>query len=247
MHVEAVANVVGLAEVQSALLFLAACVVHLRARSGAESLDGPSGQRLDGYRHPYGAARTAAVTSLFLSALLTKESAVTLPGALFLLDAARERLAPADLKGYVRHRWPLYLALLLSATAVLVARFHILGSVAQPLASLGGDLLEGGVPRIWTLAQAWVHYLRLLIFPLALSTQATARRTWAAIAIRSPGGSVLHHPHLRRPRSPKPSRCLSPAPPSPVLVDHHKSRVLPFHRPVTTVGCLIRPPRPSPT
>ena len=34
---------------------------------------------------------------------------------------------------------------------------------------MGADLLQEGVPRIWTVAGIWTHYVRLMVFPLDLS------------------------------------------------------------------------------
>jgi tetratricopeptide (TPR) repeat protein len=48
-------------------------------------------------------------------------------------------------------------------------RFAVLGSLAHPLGPLGADLLQQGVPRIWTIAGIWTHYVRLMVFPLDLS------------------------------------------------------------------------------
>ena len=157
VHVEAVSNIVGLAEVQAAVFFLAACLVHLRG--GLALAEGTS----------YGARRIAAVTALYLAAFLTKESAVTLPGVLFLLDAAREHIGRGELRGYVRRRWPLYGVLTAAAGVALAMRFAVLGSLARPLGPLGADLLQEGVPRIWTVAGIWTHYVRLMVFPLDLS------------------------------------------------------------------------------
>ena len=157
VHVEAVSNIVGLAEVQAAVFFLAACLVHVRAapalRAGAR----------------YGPGRIAAVTALYLGAFLTKESAVTLPGVLLLLDAARERLGLTELRAYLRRRVPLYATLAVAAVAVLVERYRVLGSLANPLGPLGADLLQQGVPRIFTVAGIWTHYVRLMVFPMDLS------------------------------------------------------------------------------
>jgi tetratricopeptide (TPR) repeat protein len=162
VHVEAVSNIVGLAEVQAAVFFLAACLVHLRA--------GPALRATDEPRARYGPGRIAGVTALYLGAFLTKESAVTLPGAVFLLDCARERLGLAEVGAYLRRRWPLYAALAAAAALVLAVRFAVLGSLAAPLGPLGADLLAQGVPRIWTVAGIWTHYVRLMVFPADLSS-----------------------------------------------------------------------------
>ena len=149
IHVEAVSNVVGRAEVLSALFFLVACILVLRG-----------GERI-------GAGRLLAVLTLYLLAFLTKESAITFLGVLFLLDAARWRLTPRDLVQYLRRRWTLYAGLLAVAFGVLYARYLVLGNVARPFPPLGADILED-IPRIWTVAATWLHVVRLLFFPLDL-------------------------------------------------------------------------------
>jgi len=150
VHVEAVANVIGVAELLSAGFFLAACLVHVR--SGPESRWRSS----------------LAVGLLYMLAFGAKESAVTLPGIIFLLDGARERLSHRDLAGYLRRRWKVYGVMAVVAAFMLLVRVRILGSVASPFGPLGADLLEE-VPKIWTLAEVWSHYVRLMIFPMDLS------------------------------------------------------------------------------
>jgi len=83
IHVEAVANVVGFAEIFSSVLYLLACLLFLR-----------SGIRIT-------LRRGAAITVLFLVAFLAKESAVTLPGVLFLLDGARADTRVREVLSYV--------------------------------------------------------------------------------------------------------------------------------------------------
>lgn len=150
VHVEAVANVIGVAEIASTIFFLLACLLHLR---------GPE-------RSGWG--RALAVGGLYLLAFGAKESAVTLPGVIFLLDAARRRLGFGELAGYLRDRWRVYLVMLVAAVALLVVRFRILGSIANPFGPLGADLLQE-IPRIWTLAEIWSNYVRLMVFPMDLS------------------------------------------------------------------------------
>ena len=158
VHVEAVSNIVGIAEVQAAVFFLAACLVHVRAGPPLE--EGGS----------YGIGRVLAVTTLYLGAFLTKESAVTLPGVIFLLDATRAQIGLGDLKAYARRRALLYGVMAAGAGVVLALRFAVLGSLAHPLGPLGADLLQQGVPRIWTVAGIWTHYVRLMVFPLDLAS-----------------------------------------------------------------------------
>jgi protein O-mannosyl-transferase len=151
VHTEAVANVIGIAEILPAIFYLLACLVHLR------------GPRETGW------LRALGIGVLYALAFGGKESAVTLPGALFLLDAARSRLGFAELPGYVRERWRAYAVMAGVAAALLWARLQVLGSIAHPFGPLGAGLLDE-VPRIWTLAQVWSHYVRLLVFPMDLSS-----------------------------------------------------------------------------
>ena len=109
VHVEAVANVVGLAEVFSSALYLGACLVFLRAGERIALLPG------------------AAITILFVLAFLAKESAVTLPGVLFLLDGARDNVGFKGALSYVRRRWGLYLSLTVAAGLILIGRYAVLG------------------------------------------------------------------------------------------------------------------------
>jgi len=150
VHTEAVANVIGVAELLPAFLFVLACLVHLR---------GPG-------RTGWG--RALVIGLLYAIAFGGKESAATLPGVIFLLDAARSRLGFKDLKAYISHRWRAYLVMLVVASAMLLAREQILESIAHPFGPLGADILKEA-PRIWTLAEVWSNYVRLLVFPMDLS------------------------------------------------------------------------------
>ena len=150
LHVEAVANVIGNADVMAALLGLAACWIHLRA--GAR----------------YGWGRSLAVAALIGLAALSKEIAYTLPALLFLLDAARAELGPRELPAYVRDRWRPYLASAVVMAAILLARMQVLDEVAAAQLPAGASRL-GEMSRVWTVPAIWSHYVRLLLFPLDLN------------------------------------------------------------------------------
>jgi len=150
VHVEAIANVVGVAELLSTLFFLLACLLIFRARDRM------------------GPGRTSAVLLLYFLAFLTKESAITLPGVVLLLDCSREDIRARDLGSYLARRWPLYGGMVLAAGVVFLGRFLVLDSLVSPYAPLGASLLDE-VPRIWTVAGTWPHVIRLLFFPLDLS------------------------------------------------------------------------------
>lgn len=151
VHVEAVANVIGVAEIASTIPVLVACLLHVR------------GDERTGW------GRALGIGGLYALAFGAKESAVTLPAVLFVLDAARRRIAWRDLAAYARDRWRLYVVLALVAAAMLAGRWIILGSIASPFGPMGADLLAE-IPRIWTLAEIWMHYVRLWVFPLDLAS-----------------------------------------------------------------------------
>ena len=156
VHTEAVANVVGMAELLSATLYLGACLVAVRCRGRM------------------GSGRVLVVTGLFLAAALTKESAVTLPGAILLADAAGRNLHVRHLRAYLMERWPLYAALVVSAGLVFAGRLAVLGSIADPYPPMGAEVLAGGeVPRIWTVLGTWPEVFRLFFLPWELSADYT--------------------------------------------------------------------------
>jgi hypothetical protein len=150
VHVEAVANVVGVAEILSAFFFLWACILILRARNGM------------------GPGRLVGVLSLYCLAFLTKESAITLLGVVLLLDSSKTDLGVKDLGSYLARRWVLYGGMLAAAGLILFGRFLVLGSLAKPYPPLGATILSE-IPRIWTVVATWPHIIRLLFFPLDLS------------------------------------------------------------------------------
>lgn len=150
VHTEAVANVVGVAEIVSAAAVIAACIVHLRS----------------GERSRWGAS--VGIGLLYVLAFGAKESAVTLPGLIFLIDAARGRLGWGELPGYLARRWRVYFTMLVVAIGLLTARIEVLGGTLVPRAPGGAELLLE-IPRIWTLGEIWTHYVRLWVFPLDLS------------------------------------------------------------------------------
>ena len=153
VHTEVVANVVGFAEIVGALAMVSACLLFLRWR--------PDG---------FGPARSTAIAGIFALGLLTKESVITLPGVLFLLDGYLEDTTLADLRAYIRDRWVLYGSIVAAAALVFLGRHAVLGSIADPLPPLGADLLLE-IPRIWTLGEIWTHYVRLLFVPWDLSAE----------------------------------------------------------------------------
>lgn len=150
VHVEAVANVVGLAELLAGLLVFSACLLYLRRQ-----------------RRALGAGTVGGIALLYAAAFLAKESAAVLPALLVLLDAWKDRLELRRLPAYLRSRAPLFGTLAGVAAVILGIRVAVLGTVASAYPPLGADLLAE-IPRIWTLPVIWLHYIRLLFFPAEL-------------------------------------------------------------------------------
>jgi len=149
VHVEAVANGVGVAELLAAVLLLAALVPivrHDRLTTGG----------------------TLLVVLLYGLAFGAKESAVVLPGLVFVVDGVRRRLRLGDLGGWLRDRAPLLGGMALVAAVLLWARMEILGGIATAEAPLGAGILPN-IPRIHTLGEIWAHMVRLVTLPTWLS------------------------------------------------------------------------------
>jgi hypothetical protein len=173
VHAEAVANLVGRAELLAAVFYLGACVVYL----GATRLT---------------PGRTAAVAGLMLLALGSKEMAVTLPGALLVLDALRTRGERTGIARLLHRNRGVLAALAATLAAYLLLRWVVLGGV---LGESGAAYLAplGTVRRLALAARLWPEYLRLLLWPADLSAEwapATLnvprwneRAVWASLAL----------------------------------------------------------------
>ncbi len=165
VHVEAVANIVGRAELLAAAFVLVAALVYLRGdllRSRARLCVG-----------------SAAIAVAYLLGLGSKEIAVTLPGLLVVLEAGRWRGAPGgaaargeggawpQVTARLRARWPVYLLLAVALGAYLLVRSAVLGTaVGNDGAGFLRPLTSG--ERVLTAVSVWPEYLRLMVFPVHL-------------------------------------------------------------------------------
>ncbi|MBI4541229.1 MAG: hypothetical protein HY704_17140 [Gemmatimonadetes bacterium] len=156
VHVEAVANVVGRAELLAALFYLTACLLYLWTPDAA--------------RRAARSARLLALGGLYFAALLSKESAVTLPAALVLLDAgARARRGGPSFLRRVGDELPAYALLCVAFLAYLGLRY-------LALEGLVGDSPHPALrelstrERLLTALTLWPEYLRLLLVPIQLSS-----------------------------------------------------------------------------
>ena len=156
IHVEAVASVVGRAEILATLFAVAAALLY-RAHGQAEPSPGRSRSVL-----------AAAVLGALLLALASKESAFATPALLLLMDwaGAREEGVPAAVR-FRRHAG-LWAATVGLTAGWLLLRARILGGLAgdYPAPGLGGTTAW---QRVLIMLPLVPEYLRLFVFPARLS------------------------------------------------------------------------------
>lgn len=174
VHVEAVANIVGRADIFSAGFIFAAMMAWSRLA-------------------PRGAAVVITVPLLFLLALGSKESAVMLPPLLVLLDAASGRLRPSNVKGWLQDRTVSLVALALVAVVYVAVRQAVLGTMAPESVNPVMAAAPPGLPRVLTALQIWPEILRLLVFPWTLLADYNPRILVPAEGLtpRALGGLVI--------------------------------------------------------
>jgi len=151
VHVEAVANVVGRAELMAAFFVLLACI--------AWTWDRPS----------HNTIRSAVVCALFALAMLCKESAAVLPALLVMIDAAQKRWnGVRDLPEYLVRCWRFYAALTAVLIGAVALRIAVTGVASPTQVDPIIEILQSPVDRVRTSMQVWPQYLRLLFFPRVL-------------------------------------------------------------------------------
>ncbi|MEN9791793.1 MAG: hypothetical protein RLZZ63_1451 [Gemmatimonadota bacterium] len=150
LHVEAVGNVVGQAELLVALALVGGLVLYIDARSTA--------------RWPAG--RLAAIIGLFVVGLLSKEHAIVFPGLLVVIEVAMQRAGrcPRGLPP-LRIRLVYWIATFV-ALGYLLLRSQVLssakGGIHPSLAFLSAD------QRIFAAIGFWPEIARLLLWPVRL-------------------------------------------------------------------------------
>lgn len=146
VHVEAVANVVGRAEILSALFFLAGCLGYMRLRSR------------------WNTALLLCV-AYFLS-LASKEMGATLPAALLLIEWIRRGSIRGSLD-ILRRRWTTFVALAATLAGYFLLRLVNIGTLLGRERPPWYFEMPEGTPT-WTAIRVWPEYLRLMVVPLDL-------------------------------------------------------------------------------
>jgi protein O-mannosyl-transferase len=156
VHTEAVANVVGQAELIVAAALVAACVVHAGR---------PPGTHVSW-------ARRLAILLLFSIGLYTKEHAVILPALLVLVDLAQHRVTLSR-RGALDYTRALVMPVLLLTASVafyLILRFDVLGGALLGIDPGPDYPFLREEHRVLNAVRAFPEFLRLLIFPLDLAS-----------------------------------------------------------------------------
>lgn len=154
VHTEAVANVVGRAELLAVLFVGLACLRYVSAtrRGGLTP------------------ATIGLIAALYALAILSKEVGVILPGLLLLTDLpADARSRTAGWREYARSRIPVMIVLAVVLLACLVLRGFVLGSALQSVPDRAFTPDASFPTRLFTMARVWPRYFELMLFPTELS------------------------------------------------------------------------------
>ncbi|MCC6763818.1 MAG: tetratricopeptide repeat protein [Deltaproteobacteria bacterium] len=159
IHTEAVANVVGRAELLAAAGFFLAWRAWLAADAAAAGRAAPW---------------LIVTAGAYFLAMCAKENAIALPAVLLLADLVDRRGAPVvrpeSVAELLRRRAPRYTALLAIAAAFVVVRSAVIGRVTPTTDLLDNPLSAlTTVPRLLTAVAVLGLYAFRMVFPLWLS------------------------------------------------------------------------------
>lgn len=154
VHTEAVANIVGQAELIAGVATFGACLIYATRPEAATRW-----------------SRRLSIISLYVIGLLAKESAIVLPALLVTLDIAQRRIAwsGSGIVGYLRNAFMLMFLLSAAAIGYLALRVDVLGSIGGVDAAPSLPFLRESA-RLPTALRAWPEFVRLLFFPADLSS-----------------------------------------------------------------------------
>ena len=172
LHVEAVGNVVGQAELLAALFMFLALLVFLRSR-----------------RHGNVSVRdTCVIAVLYVLGCLSKEHAIVLP-LLLIAAEATVLVTETPLRARLAAIRPLVLALGVTGLTIVWLRIHVLGSTAA--ASDESNALFLGQPfsiRAMTMLRVLLEWIRLFFWPAHLSADYSPR---AIDVVTGPNSEML--------------------------------------------------------
>ena len=155
IHTEAVANIVGQAEIVAAIAVLGACIVH-SGRAPGLAVSWP---------------RRIVISVLFALALVTKESAVVLPALLVIVDFAQRRVQPTA-RGMASYADALLMPLFLLAATLafyLIVRYDVMGGALIGVNAAPSMPYLREEYRILNALRVFPEFIRLLFLPLDLA------------------------------------------------------------------------------
>ena len=156
VHVEAVANLVGRAEILAALFGVAAVLLYLKHGDAAPE------------RRAGRLVLALATVGLALLGFASKETALALPGLLLIADWAGARRRGEAFRSRLLRQSGLLAAVVTLAVLWVGWRYHVLGELAGD-APAPGLAQTGAANRLLIMLPVVAEYLRLLLFPLRLS------------------------------------------------------------------------------
>lgn len=151
VHVEAVANVVGRAELLAAVTVGGALLLWVHRADDRTRI-----------------VRSVGVAALFAAGLASKESAVVLLPLLVLIDVAEGNLHPRRPLPWLRQNASALAAIALVVALWVAVRFAVLGGMAPARVDAAFDLATTPSARILTALQAWPVWANLLFAPVTL-------------------------------------------------------------------------------
>ncbi|MCI0432385.1 MAG: hypothetical protein L0271_01865 [Gemmatimonadetes bacterium] len=168
VHVEAVANVVGRADIIATIFAFGACLLWLERSRDPATAEAANAET--GAGRPAGSAggqglRVTAVAGCVFLAMLSKESAAMIPALLVLVDAATGTLRPHALSAWLRTRGPALAILGIVVAAAVLARVAVLDGFAPGRVDPVLEIADTPFARVLTALQAWPVWVGLLFVP----------------------------------------------------------------------------------
>ena len=154
VHTEAVANVVGRAELLTAVFVITGCLIYMKAVRGGR----------------VGAGAIALLAISYALAGFSKEVGFVMPALLLATDLPLlARMPRNEIRRFVRLRLPSYAVLAGVLFLLFLARWAVLGAPVGSAVARVFALDDSFATRFFTMARVWPRYFELILFPLQLS------------------------------------------------------------------------------
>lgn len=152
IHVEAVANVVGQAELWVALIMVGALSYYMKRRTAGR----------------VGPREMGALSAMYATSLMFKENAIVLPALILAAEAILPDARVPDSRTRIRRAIPLLAAMTVVAVTFVVLRAAVIGKVTG--GSTATVLAGQDFPtRLFTMLRVIPEWIRLFVWPAQLS------------------------------------------------------------------------------